>query len=299
MHDLRNVYPQDSDDHKFLHRAAKALLKEVPGPVARLSPAKIEKYPAIAWYLNDRLSGEESADATNREIDHSVLQGGILYPYRQVTHGCLLLATVDDAEKARQFIAEFAQRVTKDADVPRNRDAATAIYKNIAFTFSGLQKQVPASVLARLPKEFREGMDARAGLLGDIQWNHPDNWTLPAGNVRYRSENGIDTRVEFVDASAGERDQASPPVRMSSIDIVILLHCTNARMLSAIATRGHTTIRCRRKSRISAKTAGSMGSASCRSSHCTGCGAAGIVMTARRSRAITSICSMVSVSQRL
>ena len=240
MHDLRNVYPQDSDDHKFLHRAAKALLKEVPGPVARLSPAELEKCPAIAWLLNDRLSGEESADATNREIDHSVLQGGILYPYRQVTHGCLLLATVDDTEKARQFMAEFAQRVTKDADVPRNRDAATAIYKNITFTFSGLQKQVPASVLARLPKEFREGMDARAGLLGDIQWNHPDNWTLPAGNVRYRSENGIDTRVEFekqAPASVTKRHRQSACRQLTSSS-----SCTApmAGMLNAIATRGHT-----------------------------------------------------------
>ncbi|MEN9630215.1 MAG: hypothetical protein RJA10_3443, partial [Pseudomonadota bacterium] len=33
--------------------------------------------------------------------------------------------------------------------------------------------------LARLPQEFIDGMEARAGLLGDVRGNHPDRWQRP------------------------------------------------------------------------------------------------------------------------
>ena len=223
MYDLRNVYPQDSDDHTFLHRAVRALLKRVPPLVAGLPPAELKKHPEIAWYANDRLSGNDPDRIKDRNIVGAVVQGGILYPYRQVTHGCLLLATVEDAKQARQFIADFAGEVTKDSEVPRKGDVGAVTYRNIAFTFSGLQKlEVTGSVLSRLPKEFREGMEARAGLLGDVQWNHPDNWTLPERNVRYEGK-----KVEFVGRLVGQNDKQAPPLRISSIDIAILVHQTN------------------------------------------------------------------------
>ena len=46
-----------------------------------------------------------------------------------------------------------------------------------AFTFTGLRALgVPEESLATFPDEFRQGMAARADILGDTGMNHPDNW---------------------------------------------------------------------------------------------------------------------------
>src|SRR3982750_715878 len=48
---------------------------------------------------------------------------------------------------------------------------------SIAFTFNGLRKLgVDEASLASFPDPFRQGMAARAGILGDTGINHPDHW---------------------------------------------------------------------------------------------------------------------------
>src|SRR3954449_108399 len=47
----------------------------------------------------------------------------------------------------------------------------------VAFTWNGLRALgVDDSSLATFPEEFRQGMAARAGVLGDTGANHPDHW---------------------------------------------------------------------------------------------------------------------------
>jgi hypothetical protein len=47
----------------------------------------------------------------------------------------------------------------------------------LAFTWNGLKALgVLQASLASFPSEFREGMAARADILGDTGANHPDNW---------------------------------------------------------------------------------------------------------------------------
>ena len=48
----------------------------------------------------------------------------------------------------------------------------------LGFTWNGLRALgVPEEALARtFPEEFRQGMAARAAILGDTGRNHPDNW---------------------------------------------------------------------------------------------------------------------------
>src|SRR5437764_10681717 len=47
----------------------------------------------------------------------------------------------------------------------------------VAFTWSGRRAlRVPAAALATIPEEFRQGMAARAEILGDTGANHPDYW---------------------------------------------------------------------------------------------------------------------------
>ncbi|MHA4843608.1 Dyp-type peroxidase [Flavitalea antarctica] len=48
---------------------------------------------------------------------------------------------------------------------------------SLAFTFNGLRKLgLDESSLASFPEAFRQGMAARAAMLGDTGINHPDNW---------------------------------------------------------------------------------------------------------------------------
>ena len=48
---------------------------------------------------------------------------------------------------------------------------------SLAFTFNGLRKLgVDETSLATFPEPFRQGMAARAAILGDTGINHPDNW---------------------------------------------------------------------------------------------------------------------------
>ena len=47
----------------------------------------------------------------------------------------------------------------------------------VAFTWNGLRALgVAESSLATFPEEFRQGMAARAQILGDAGANHPDHW---------------------------------------------------------------------------------------------------------------------------
>ena len=48
---------------------------------------------------------------------------------------------------------------------------------SLAFTFNGLRKLgLDETSLQTFPEPFKQGMAARAQMLGDIGANHPDNW---------------------------------------------------------------------------------------------------------------------------
>ena len=48
---------------------------------------------------------------------------------------------------------------------------------SVAFTWNGLRALgVAEASLATFPEEFRQGMVARAQIIGDTGANHPDHW---------------------------------------------------------------------------------------------------------------------------
>jgi Dyp-type peroxidase family len=74
----------------------------------------------------------------------------------------------------------------------------TAMTVNVGFTYSGLRRLGLGDETCELfPKEFQEGMEHRAGVLGDLGWpNHPDYWR-PLGNHGWFSISSIDLVVIF------------------------------------------------------------------------------------------------------
>jgi Dyp-type peroxidase family len=84
--------------------------------------------------------------------------------------------TFRDAAEGRAWLAGLIDKVGRGAAVDLTK-VPDSRWITIAFTLSGLRTLgVDESSLATFPVEFREGMAARAEVLGDTGANHPDHW---------------------------------------------------------------------------------------------------------------------------
>jgi Dyp-type peroxidase family len=207
LYKLADFYPADrlDGDGRFLVRATQQLLDgwaKVPGDLPqRLEEALREQ---LTWYRSALPPLPPPTDTLAWDADR--IQGGIISGYGggadPVLHGALLLMRIDDAEAARRFVGTFPAHA-EGGDAP-----AGHIWMNLAFTRHGLINiGVPEAAYARLPQEFREGMEDRAGLLGDLRQAHPRNWALPKRNWQPGTNSAA----------------AAAPVELSEVDIVIQL----------------------------------------------------------------------------
>ena len=190
LYRLVEFYPRDHPDGAYLLRAARDLLEgwDTKG----LHPAARKRFATqLEWY-EDTILPDPVRPAERLAYDPRNVQGGILTGYDQatqpgeapapLTHGCLMLMQVTDAAKARGFIDYLRPSIRTEADAERG-PPADGIYCNLAFTLNGLENLgVPPEEIAAFPVEFRDGMEARAGLLGDVRANHPRRWRLPRRN---------------------------------------------------------------------------------------------------------------------
>ena len=194
-------------DGRFLLRAAHELLKGwAPDDIPKIwRDAFVDP---LAWFGLGPAKSHQN-EISDPPFDASQIQKGLLTGYDSpdapITHGALLLMQVTDPEKARLFIEGFPVdwEGTK-ASTPGG--PFDDLISNIALTFDGLkQLGVPKGELDLLPKEFREGMSERAGLIGDVRENHPRNWRLPQRNF------------PLVDANT------RPPVELDEVDFLLQL----------------------------------------------------------------------------
>lgn len=82
----------------------------------------------------------------------------------------------DTAAGGRAWLAELLDRVQSASDAVATMDASKR-WITVAFTWTGLRALgVPEDALATFPDEFREGMAARADILGDTGANAPEHW---------------------------------------------------------------------------------------------------------------------------
>jgi Dyp-type peroxidase family len=76
----------------------------------------------------------------------------------------------------RAWLGELVDRVQSAADARKTMDSQDR-WITLAFTWNGLRALgVSEDSLATFPDEFREGMAARADILGDTGSNHPRSW---------------------------------------------------------------------------------------------------------------------------
>jgi Dyp-type peroxidase family len=79
-------------------------------------------------------------------------------------------------EAGRAWLSELVDVAQSAADVQESMDTS-ARWVTLAFTWTGLRALgVPEAALETFPDEFREGMPARATILGDTGPNAPEHW---------------------------------------------------------------------------------------------------------------------------
>src|SRR5215467_7502834 len=80
------------------------------------------------------------------------------------------------ASAGRAWLIEILKTVQSAADVLDSLDEDKR-WVTVAFTWNGLRALgVDETSLDTFPEEFKQGMAARAEILGDTGENHPDNW---------------------------------------------------------------------------------------------------------------------------
>lgn len=219
LYRLTDMYPPDvQPDGMVLWRAARDLLQ---GCVDVLPQAPAHGTPteqaALKWFRDEAKAAAENEKAKQLEPprvwDQSLVQPGIVDSMRDATHGCLALVHLDGPAAAAALI-EHVQSQQPAAGTPQ-ADAASQSMQ-LAFTLEGLQRAgLDEGTLALLPQEFREGMAARAGILGDHHHNHPKHWRVPLRNWPPAAAPGATQRVELSSVHAVVAMQAAATPSMT------------------------------------------------------------------------------------
>jgi Dyp-type peroxidase family len=138
-------------------------------------------------------SGSRGSDRADPEIDLAEIQGNVLAGFNK-DHQRLLFFRLGDTASARAWLATIVDETATTEEVlafndlfrrARARRGAEismpqSSWLNIAFTHAGLAALgVPETVLAMFPDAFRQGMAARAQLLGDVDQSEPARWVGP------------------------------------------------------------------------------------------------------------------------
>lgn len=221
LYRLADFYPPGTHDGVVLHRAAHELLPEFVTMINDAAYAEGVKRArrryeeALLWLMTPpdvapvRRNLPFALPAQLPLQDRGNVQGGILTAYPASDHGCLLLLQFANPAALATFLKVLQATVTSEADVLTPGQIVT----NVAFTIEGLRHAGLSDAEVRtLPEEFVQGMERRAGLLGDVRWNHPQRWRLPASNWALG-----------IDAPDLREDDPAPRISMSSVHAALQL----------------------------------------------------------------------------
>lgn len=90
--------------------------------------------------------------------------------------GCYEFLSFRDAAGGRKWLAAISETIQSTAAMRATVEKHNR-WVSVAFTWNGLRALGVDDVsLSTFPEEFKQGMVARAEILGDTGVNHPDNW---------------------------------------------------------------------------------------------------------------------------
>src|SRR4051794_18752939 len=113
-------------------------------------------------------------------LDLDDVQAGALHARPSPYVGTYVLLRVNVPQDGRDLIRRLIPLLLPAKSVLDNIPSA---WMTVAFTYQGLRALgVPQESLDSFALEFRQGMAARAGVLGDVGESGPDHWEEPLGN---------------------------------------------------------------------------------------------------------------------
>src|SRR4051812_22034033 len=113
-------------------------------------------------------------------LDLDDIQAGALFERPSPYVGTYLLLRIAVRADGRELVRRL-HRILTSSQAPGS-EVDTSL--TVAFTYRGLEALgVPQTSLDSFAPEFRAGMAARAGLLGDIGESGPENWEPPFGGA--------------------------------------------------------------------------------------------------------------------
>jgi len=217
LYRLADVHLPGTPDGRILHRAAVEILREFVQMVssdasdeyaAAIEFAQFRFKDALAWLRST--PDDRPLPALPRSPDPDLLadvQGGILEAYPEVRDGCLLLLSFDSQSAMADFLSGV--RITSAVDLLPSGGIAV----NLAVTLEGMRfAGLTDDDITELPADFVQGMERRAGLLGDVRANHPRRWRLPPLNGSL----GVEAR-EIAE------DDPSPRVNLNTVHALLQL----------------------------------------------------------------------------
>lgn len=146
-----------------------------------------------------------------KSVNTADVQGGILEAYSNFTHGVCLLITFDSTQCAKSFLKNWAVKVVTAASAEHDASKTKKPFVNMALTAAGLRAAgLTEDEITTFPEEFRQGMAARAGILGDVRHNHPRRWRIPK---RLSGLNGQTAHTSL------------PEIELDSVHAMVTLRC--------------------------------------------------------------------------
>ena len=235
LYRLKSYYPESGDvlianggdasysDRSIFNRAVRQIAQGFsPTPLTDAIPVHItDAYNDFAPWYEAVLKRDkpESVRATFPPDD--AIQGNIRTGYDRMSDGCVVLLKFTPRPPTQisgppPLLTYLTNNVTTEANA-----ISAAVKRNVSFTYTGLKALgLSQAELDSLPNEFREGMEARAGLLGDVCSNHPEQWAMPSRNWPERSTNGARIGLSAVDAVVTLQTQRTS---VEQIDALALL----------------------------------------------------------------------------
>ena len=185
--ELRKFFPERVENQgspnalEVFDRAAVQLLAPKRALLDGLAPQLPPD--AAAWLASLRELGLANAPSPHQHIELSKrdlenIQGNILQPYDGVLEGDLLLLQCEGPLERASLLEHLAKVVTTEGTAPVSADSVRI---NVAVTYSGLVRLgLDERMYMSLPLEFRQGMERRSPILGDVgDPNHPKYWQRP------------------------------------------------------------------------------------------------------------------------
>jgi Dyp-type peroxidase family len=126
----------------------------------------------------DTVDQTTGSAATDTPLELHDVQNGILHPRPSPYVGTYIVFRVDDRRDGRSLVGRLGRWIASAADW----SAQAQSWLTVTITYQGLRALgVPQESLDSFPPAFREGMAARAELLGDTGDSAPANWEQPLG----------------------------------------------------------------------------------------------------------------------